>query len=71
MIPYFSKYAGIEEKIDLIFKAHFLFGPFVEKLNFDTMPNLINFRTNIKTKSILSIAPCKKSCIIKLYDIIC
>ena len=41
------------------------FNPFVEKLEFDKMPNIINFWVNKRSKSMLSIAPFKKCCIVK------
>ena len=41
------------------------FNPNVEKLNFDKMSNMINFRVFIRPKSMLSITLRKKCCIIK------
>ena len=41
------------------------FNSFIDKLNFDKMPNMINFCVNIRQKSILSIRPSKNCCIIK------
>ena len=41
------------------------FNPFVDKMNFDKMSNMINFRINIWTESMLSITPREKCYIIK------
>ena len=58
----FSKQVGIEEIADTGKISEF--NSFIDKLNFDEMPNMNNFRVNI---SMLSITPCKSCCIIKLY----
>ena len=40
--------------------------PLLTKLNFDNMPNVITYRINIRTKSMIKVlTPCKKFCIIK------
>ena len=41
------------------------FNPLVDKLNFDKMSNMINIRVYIWSKSMLSVTPSKKRCIIK------
>ena len=41
------------------------FNPLVDKLNFDKMPNMINFGIYIWPKSMLSVTPGKNCCIIK------
>ena len=58
MIPYHQK-VGIEEITDLSFhipdKLINEFNPFVDKLNFYKLSNIINFRVNIRLKSMLNI----------------
>ena len=41
------------------------FNRFVDKLNFDEILDMINFRLNVRLMCMLSIIPCKKYCIIK------
>ena len=41
------------------------FNPLVDKLNFDKMPNMNNFRVFLWSKSMLSVTPGKNCCIIK------
>ena len=41
------------------------FNPLVDKLNFDKMPDMINVGVYILLKSMVSVTPGKKCCIIK------
>ena len=41
------------------------FNPLIDKLNFDKMSSMVNFGVNIKLKSMLSVTPGTKCCIIK------
>ena len=44
------------------------FDPLVEKLNSDKMIDTINFKINLKTKSMLGIEPCEKCQFIRLVN---
>ena len=65
----FSKYEGIA---DITLLSRNMLGksmnsiPFINEWNFDEVSNMVNFRINVRAKSMLSIASSTESCFIQI-----
>ena len=65
----FSKYEGIA---DITLLSRNMLGKsmnsntFINEWNFDEVSNVVNFRINVRTKSMLSITSSKESCFIQI-----
>ena len=63
-----SKYKGINDINDITLLSRNMLGKsmnsntFINELNFDEVSNVVNFRINERTKSMLSITSSKESC---------
>ena len=68
----FAKYEGIDD-ITLLSRYMLLVGKSMNSIplrihewNFDEVSNMVNFRTNVRTKNMLSITYSKESCFIQI-----